>query len=70
MRNTIPLAYTAVPTGVTKSIGHVRRNQRSRWTGILINQPVDARRQPVRQRIAALVKDPVARHLARSVRDP
>jgi len=30
MRNTIPLAYTAVPTGVTKSIGHVRRDHRSR----------------------------------------
>ena len=26
MRNTIPLAYTAVPTNVTKSIGHVRQN--------------------------------------------
>ena len=30
MRNTVATAYTAVPTGVTKSIGHVRRNQRSR----------------------------------------
>ena len=30
MRNTVPTAYTAVPTGVTKNIGHVRRNQRSR----------------------------------------
>ena len=30
MRNTVPTSYTAVPTGVTKSSGHVRRNQRSR----------------------------------------
>jgi hypothetical protein len=30
MRNTVPTVSTAVPTGVTKNIGHVRRNQRSR----------------------------------------
>ena len=30
MRNTVPTVSTAVPTGVTKDIGHVRRNQRSR----------------------------------------
>lgn len=30
MRNTVATAYTTVPTVVTKSIGHVRRNQRSR----------------------------------------
>lgn len=30
MRNTVPTMYTAVPTGVTNVIGHVRRNQRSR----------------------------------------
>lgn len=30
MRNTVPSAYTAVPTGVPKDIGHVRRNLRSR----------------------------------------
>ena len=30
MRNTVPTAYTAVPTGVTVCSGHVRRNQRSR----------------------------------------
>jgi hypothetical protein len=35
MRNTVPTAYTAVPTVVTTGNGHVRRNQRSRWTGIL-----------------------------------
>ena len=30
MRNTVPTMYTAVPTGVTNVIGHVRRNHRSR----------------------------------------
>ena len=30
MRNTVPTAYTAVPTCVTVAGGHVRRNQRSR----------------------------------------
>ena len=30
MRNTVPMAYTAVPIAVTVACGHVRRNQRSR----------------------------------------
>lgn len=30
MRNTAPVAYTAVPTGVTVCSGHVGRNLRSR----------------------------------------
>ena len=30
MRNTMPTAYAAVPTAVTRCSGHVRRNQRSR----------------------------------------
>lgn len=32
----IARAHTIVPIDVTPLIGHVRRNQRSRWTGILI----------------------------------
>jgi len=30
MRNTVPAAYTAVPTAVTVASGHDSRNQRSR----------------------------------------